>query len=110
VAASQRAIDIATQVFEGAVDRTRVNSGELRASWNLSKGFPSFVVVGKADSSPGNTGTVLPKPTAPVFTPTIFGQKYFVTNGKTYAVFEEFGTATQTPQLMLTRAVQAVDL
>ncbi len=108
--ASQRVIDIATAVWQGAVDRTPTRSGELRASWNLTPGRPSFESVGNPDSAPDVT-TALPKPVAPVLKPTVLLQaKYFISNGKSYARYVEFGSSSISPHLMLTRSVRAVEL
>jgi len=110
-AASQRTINIALTVWKGAVDRTPVASGELRASWTLSAGRPDFTTVGEAGSAASDTSGALPKPSPPTLKPTILSQaKYFIANGKDYASIVEFGSTTIRPHLMLTRSVQAVDV
>lgn len=110
LAASRHALNIAKAVWVGVVDRTHVDSGELRASWNLSARKPNYTTVGPSDSAT-LLATPLPKPTLPIIRPTILrNARYYVTNGKTYARSEEFGSPTNTPVLMLTRAVQSVEL
>lgn len=110
--ASKKALDIALNIWENAVSFSPVASGELRASWDVSRGSPSYLVVGKADSSPGKLGAPLPPPPPPNVTPSasLFQSKYYITNGKTYAGYVEYGSATIPPQLMLTRAVRAAKL
>lgn len=110
LAVSQHALDLALQVWNGAVDRTPTLSGELRASWNVSKGSPNYKVVGLPRSSPGPSLSPLPRPTAPALVAgSLRSAKYFVTNGKSYAGHVELGSVTVPPHLMLTRAIQAID-
>ncbi len=109
--AAQKSLDIAIQIWKGAVNRTPVASGELRASWNLSTNVPNFTTVGDSNSSPGRTDSILPKPTVQKIVPGPLGStRYFISNGKSYARKVEFGTRSISPHLMLTRAVRAVDL
>lgn len=109
--ASKRALEIAQQVWQGAVDRTPVGSGELRASWNLTAGQPSFHTVGEKNSSPGSASGTVPLPAMPKITPLpLRTARYFVSNGKGYAGHVEFGSISIQPHLMLARAVQAVDV
>lgn len=106
-AVSQLALDKAMNIWLGVVDRTLVDSGELRASWNLSVGKPDFTTVGEAHSSPGSAGGTLPKPSRPKLQAVpLINARYFVANGKTYGPHVEFGTQSIRPQLMLTRAIQ----
>jgi hypothetical protein len=106
--AAQRALNIAENVWQGAVDRTPVASGELRASWNLSRGKVNYSTVGLVDSSPSITGSSLPPPQMPKLSAGSLGSAvYHVSNGKRYAPHVEFGSATITPRLMLTRSIQA---
>lgn len=103
-AVSQRALDIAEAVWVGAVHRTPVRTGELRASWNLSKSKPIYVHV-------ESTGGMLPPPSMPKLVATALSSaKYYVTNGAPHAKHVEFGSTTILPHLMMTRAVQSVDL
>jgi len=108
-AASQKALDMATAIWQGTVDRTPVGSGELRASWNLSRGRPDFSVVGEKDSSPGPGLVAVAKPTAPNLTAGVLSSaRYYVANGKLYAKHVELGSASIRPHLMMTRAIQAI--
>jgi len=105
-AAAQHALDLAEAVWQGAVDRTPVRSGELRASWTLSKGKPIFATVGNR-----STNSVLPPPSMPKLKATVLGSaKFFVSNGKSYGPHVEYGSSTIMPHLMLTRAIQSVDI
>lgn len=107
--AAQFTLDIAVAVWNGAVDRTPVQSGELRASWNISPGKPSFAVVGASDSAAAAISP-LPRPSLPMLkVGSLRRPKFFVSNGKTYASYVEFGSATNVPRLMLTRAIMSVD-
>ncbi len=106
--ASKYALDIAKAVWQGAVDRTPVASGELRASWNLSFGAPNYSTVGDATSSPGRSVAPLPPPSMPNLKPVpLRNAKYYVSNGKEYSGYVEYGTVTIPPQMMLDRAVKA---
>lgn len=108
--AAQLTLDIAIQVWNGAVDRTPVQSGELRASWNISPGKPSFAVFGLPDSAAARISP-LPKPGLPLLkVGSLRRPKFFVSNGKTYGPYVENGSATNVPQLMLTRAIMSVGL
>jgi hypothetical protein len=105
-AAAQRTLDIAEAVWQGAVDRTPVDSGNLRASWNISKGKPILLSM-----NTGVSGAPSAAPGMPALTVTALGSaKFFVTNGKDYAGHVEYGSSTITPKLMLTRAIQSIDL
>lgn len=107
-AASQKALDLATTIWQGTVDRTPVGSGELRASWNLSRGSPDYSVVGEKDSSPGPGAVVVASPTAPNLKAGVLSSaRYYVSNGKTYAIHVELGSSSIKPALMMTRAIQA---
>ena len=109
-AASKRALDIAKAVWIGVVDRTPAMSGELRASWNLSAKRPNYTTVGPSDSA-SQLATPLPKPSLPNISPSILSNaRYYVTNGKTYVKPVEYGSPTTVPALMLTRAVQSIEL
>jgi len=109
--AAKKTLRIAEAVWQGVVDRTPVASGELRASWNLSLGAPSYETVGSPDSAPSGSGVSLPRPEMPQLqVPVLREAKYFVSNGKGYAGYVEYGSSTRPPALMLTRAVKAVDL
>ena len=109
--AAKKSLDVAKAIWKGAVDRTPVGSGELRASWNLSVGSPSYKVVGSTDSSPGPSAATIPSPSMPnIRVPNIGQAKFYVTNGKSYARYVEYGSKTITPRLMLTRAVMSVGL
>lgn len=109
VKASKIASDIALQVWNGAVDRTPVASGELRASWNLSVGRPNFTTVGNKNSSPGVGVSALPRPVTPALVKVPLNKaRYFIANGKSYANNVEHGSNTIRPHLMLTRAVQSI--
>lgn len=104
--AAEHTLEIAQAVWLGAVNRTPVATGELRASWNLSQGGPDFSFVGHGVSS-----GQLPPPSMPgLEVQALSSSKFFVTNGKPYAGHVEFGSSTIMPHLMLTRAIQAVDL
>ena len=103
---AQHTLNIAQEVWQGAVDRTDVDTGDLRASWNLSQGRPNLATV-----SGGISGSPLPAPTMLNLAVTALSKaKFFVSNGKHYVVHVEYGSPTITPRLMLTRAIQAVDL
>jgi len=107
--AAQFTLDIAVAVWEGAVDRTPVHSGELRASWNISPGKPSYEVHGLPDRA-ADSISPLPKPGLPLLkVGSLRRPKFFVSNGKTYASLVEYGSATNVPRLMLTRAIMSVD-
>lgn len=109
--ASEKALEIAKAVWQGAVDRTPVRSGELRASWNLSKGSPDFSTVGLASGASRNSGVPLPSPTMPnLKASALSSARYFVSNGKEYVIPVEFGSTTVIPHLMLTNAIRSVDL
>jgi len=102
---AQRALNIAQLVWQGTVDRTPVASGELRASWTLSKGRPNFIDIS------GSSVGILPAPSMPIIPITTLGSaKFFISNGKSYVGHVEYGSPTNTPRLMLTRAIQAIDL
>jgi hypothetical protein len=103
---AKKALEVATTIWEIAVDLTPASSGELRASWNLSQGQPNFSTVGPSDSSPG-TGPSIPKPTKPVIPEVELRDAiFYITNGKAYAGHVEYGSNTIPPHLMLTRALQ----
>lgn len=107
--ASVKTLNVAKAVWQGAVDRSPVASGELRASWNLSVGAPNYETVGDSNRSPGKLSVPLPPPTLPSIQPLpLKNAKYFVANGKEYASFVEYGTVSISPQLMLSRSVAAV--
>jgi len=105
---AQKALSIAEAVWKGAVDRTPVASGELRASWNLSQGKPDFTTVGGVEG-PDKFSVPLPPPVMPKLKAGVLSSaKYFVSNGKKYAGYVEYGSPTTRPVLMLARAIEAV--
>lgn len=105
---SRTALESATKIWEIAVDLTPVNSGELRASWNLSQGEPNYATVGSPESSK-RSGPPMGKPGKPVLPMVDLNDSvFYVTNGKRYAPYVEYGSPKNAPRLMLTRAVQIV--
>jgi hypothetical protein len=102
----KKAMETATTVWEIAVDLTPVNSGELRASWNLSQGEPNFTTVGSPDGA-SRSGVPIGKPGKPILPEVDLSDAvFYVTNGKRYASYVEYGSPNNPPRLMLTRAVQ----
>lgn len=102
----KKALDVATRVWDLAVDLTPVRSGELRASWNLTQGSPSYDVVGLPDSA-SDFGSPMPRPAKPNLPDVDLSDAvFYVTNGKKYAPYVEYGTKNNPPRLMLTRAIQ----
>lgn len=107
--AAQRALDIAEAIWIGVVDRTPAVSGELRASWNLSRGKPDLSVVGKINGSPAS-GSPLASPTMPKLKAgALTSAKFYVTNGKSYGPLVEFGSPTNIPRLMFTQAIRSIE-
>lgn len=106
---AERALNIAEAIWTGAVNGTPVNSGELRASWNLSRGKPDLSVVGKINGSSANTSP-LAAPTMPKLKAgALTSAKFYVTNGKEYGPLVEFGSPTNVPRLMFTQAIRSVE-
>lgn len=105
---AQYTLNLAKLIFKKAVEYTPVHSGELRASWNLSWGQPDYSTEGDQDKSPRHPTVTAPKPRVPPFSPRK-GATWYVTNGKRYAEFVEFGTALMWPRLMLTRAIEEAE-
>jgi hypothetical protein len=105
---ARKALRVATEVWDLTVDLTPVQSGELRASWNLSQGKPNYTTVGLPGSS-SNFASPLPRPSKPNLPEVDLNDAvYFVTNGKSYASYVEYGSKTNAPRLMLSRAIQIV--
>lgn len=105
---AQYTLNLAKIIFKKAVAYTPVHSGELRASWNLSYGAPDYTTEGHPDKSPRHPVSVSPKPRVPPFSPRK-GAIWYVTNGKRYADYVEFGTPKMWPKLMLTRAIEEAE-
>ena len=106
--ASEKTLELAKAVWLGAVERSPVASGEFRASWNISQGVPNYNTVGSPDSSPGSSGASLPPPTMPnIEVAPLRNARYFVSNGKEYAGYIEYGSITLPPRLVLQRSIEA---
>ncbi len=76
---------IAEDIFDLAVFLTPVDTGALKASWNMSRGFPQPI----KRSSLGRFAQKLKLLPAITFTP------IHITNGQPYAVIVEYGLYTQ---------------
>lgn len=93
---TKRAERITQKLVDGFIDLSPVDSGNFRASWNVSEGYPDYVIVtngvrGAAISAP--TFTVKAKSLFPVF---------YITNGQPYAEALEYGwSKTQAPYGMV---------
>jgi hypothetical protein len=82
------------QLYTAIVSKTPVDTGQVRASWNLSKDSPNFTTV--------DEGTDLPPPQ----TPKLRLKKYeyplvFISNGKPYVDLLESGSSRQAPAGMV---------
>jgi hypothetical protein len=73
------------------VDRSPVRTGNFRAAWNVSEGFPVFKYV-----LDGSVLAILPAPKFNVKARTQF-PVFYITNGQPYAFQLERGTSTQAP-------------
>jgi len=85
---------LATKVYNKIVARTPVDTGQARASWNMSKNNPDFSTV--------DTGRGLPAPEAPKIT--FAGGEYpliHISNGKPYIWRLENGWSGQAPAGMV---------
>ena len=94
-----RPCKLAQEVFKLAVMRTPARTGQLRASWNLSRDVPNYSTVDVG----GAPGIPLQPPATPKCSER--AATYVVANGKSYAGYVENGSPTTEPKKMLARAV-----
>ena len=90
-----RVIDVATQVFNGVVDKSPVLSGAFRSVWTVSEGAPNFVE--RAD----RPKSVLSAPAMPSIKPTGKYPVLYVANGQPYGKKLEDGSSTKAPLGMI---------
>ncbi len=96
IAVKDAAIDVASAVFEGVVDRSPVYTGNFRASWRLSHTSEDSSV-----SDGGSPGSPLPAPKTPKLSGVPDFPILFVTNYKPYSVRLEYGWSKQAPSGMI---------
>ncbi len=82
---------ITQKLVDSFVEDSPVYSGNFRASWNISEGFPIY-----RSELGGSPASILPAPSFNVKAKTLF-PVFFITNGKPYARFLEYGGSNQAP-------------
>lgn len=83
--------ELAEEIFDGVVDKSPVDTGSFRASWNASVDQPVFnYVVG------GNSQSPIGPPSYPRIKAQ-FGESIHITNGAPYAGRLENGWSGQAP-------------
>ena len=92
---------LAEEVHTNVILFTPVQTGELRASWNLSANKPNFKTVGPRKGVSKDRVTVPPHRKAKQVKG---AYKYYVSNGKRYVQAVEHGTPKMAPRHMLRRA------
>ena len=89
--ATKKAERVTQQIIDGVIRRSPVLTGSYRASWNVSEGYPEF-----KDIENRNEANPLGPPTFNVKAKAHF-PKFFVTNGRGYALIIENGTYKSAP-------------
>lgn len=86
----------AQAVYDGVVDFSPVDTGQFRASWNISENSPNFntVDVGGISMNP------LPRPNQIARAASNF-PIFFISNGKDYGQILEYGNSRQAPSGMV---------
>ena len=95
-AVTQRAERITQNLVDGFIDLSPVDTGNFRASWNVTEGFPDYVV-----TIGGVTGAPLQAPVFKVKAKSMF-PVFYITNGQPYGESLENGwSRTQAPYGMV---------
>lgn len=96
--------DQVNQIWSDLMVYTPVQTGQLRASWNVSEGAPDYSTV----DSGGSISSPLPPPQQPRLALRDAFPEVFICNGKPYAGYVEDGTAKMGPRGMVARALANV--
>ena len=93
---TQRAERITQKLVDGFIDLSPVDSGNFRASWNVTEGFPDYMVV-----TNGVRGAPLGAPEFRIKAKSLF-PVFYITNGQPYGEMLEDGwSQTQAPYGMV---------
>lgn len=84
--------ELSEEIFDGVVDRSPVDTGSFRASWNVKVGSPDLDVV-----DGGSSKSPLPAPQFPNIDTSSL-QPVYITNNQPYGVKLEHGHSDQAPQ------------
>lgn len=87
----QKAERLTQQLVDGFIEGSPVRTGNFRAAWNVSEGFPEFKYVLE-----GSVANVLPPPKIMVKAKSQF-PIFYITNGQPYGVVLEMGSSNQAP-------------
>lgn len=102
-AVTERAERITQKLVDGFIELSPVDSGNFRASWNVSEGYPEYVVV-----TEGMRGEAISAPVFTVKAKTLF-PVFYITNGQPYAEALEYGwSKTQAPYGMVRMTIASL--
>ena len=103
ISLKNRAIELASSVFEGVVDRSPVYTGNFRASWRLSHSSEDLSV-----TTGGSSASPLPAPKTPKLVNAPDFPVIYVTNATPYSIRLEYGWSKQAPSGIIRTTIDSL--
>lgn len=103
ISVKKAAVELASVVFEGVVDRSPVYTGSFRASWRMKLGSEDLSV-----TDGGTPDAPLAAPKTPKLTNIPNFPTIFITNAKPYGLRLEYGWSKQAPNGMIKTTIASL--